>query len=166
MKNLWGIDLGGTKTEGVIIESVENPKIIHRLRIPTESYKGYDHIIRMVSTLVEMISSETGLKPDKIGIGTPGTVDPQLKSMKNCNTTCLNGMPLNQDLEKALSVSVVIANDANCLALSESRIGAAADILPGAEIVFGVISGTGVGGGIVVNGKVLNGLQGIIKNII
>ena len=100
MDKLWGIDLGGTKTEGVIIESVENPEIIFRKRIPTESEKGYEHILDRIFELVKMISTNTGIKPKKIGFGTPGVLDPCTQTMKNCNTTCLNGKPLKNDLEK------------------------------------------------------------------
>jgi len=81
--------------------------------------------------------------------------------MKNSNTTCLNGRPFGRDLENALGIPLVIANDANCFALAETRMGAVAEVLPDAEVVFGVIMGTGVGGGIVINGRVINGRHAI-----
>jgi predicted NBD/HSP70 family sugar kinase len=160
-QTLWGIDLGGTKTEGVILKSSHDPQVVRRLRIPTESSKGYHHIISRISKVVQMLTEESGITPQIIGIGTPGTLDPITQTLKNSNTVCLNGMPFKKDLEQALQLPVITANDANCFALAEARMGAVQDVLPHAEVVFGVIMGTGVGGGIVVNGKVLNGRQGI-----
>lgn len=93
---LWGIDLGGTKIEGVILESVEKPNVLARLRIPTESAKGYQHIISQVATLVQMLGAQTNLKPSTLGIGTPGTLDPVTQHLKNSNTVCLNGMPFKK----------------------------------------------------------------------
>jgi fructokinase len=158
---LWGIDLGGTKIEGVILhsEGISNP--IVRTRIDTESFKGYDHIINQIAALVEMMKEQSGLQPVEIGFGTPGVLDPILQTMKNCNSTALNGMPLKKDLEEKLGVSSVLANDANCFALAETRWGVVKEKCPDAQIVFGIIMGTGVGGGIVVNNHVWNGKHGI-----
>lgn len=154
---LWGIDLGGTKIEGVVLDPGRDEPIC-RLRIATEADHGYDHIIDRIGQLVELIEAESGLRrPPIIGIGTPGTVDPATGFMKNCNTTVLNGTPLPADVEKRLECEVRIANDANCFALAEARMGAGRE----ADVVFGVIMGTGVGGGVVVGGRVLNGAQGI-----
>lgn len=161
MKPLWGIDLGGTKIEGVVIESAEHPNVLARLRVPTEQSGGYDHIVGQIQKLIGMLESATGLKPERIGIGTPGSIDPPTQLLKNCNTTALNGQPLNRDLEAALGIPVMMANDANCFAVAEARFGAVRRKAPNAQVVFGVILGTGVGGGVVVNGKVINGLQGI-----
>jgi len=158
---LWGLDLGGTKIEGAILESRTNPRVLHRLRIPTESGKGYDHIVNQVAKLVEMLSAESGLKPTAIGIGHPGTLDPNTGTIKNANTTALNGRPFHLDLEKKLGASVRLANDANCFAIAEAMLGRVPHVLPNAEVVFGVILGTGVGGGWVIHGKVINGRQGI-----
>jgi predicted NBD/HSP70 family sugar kinase len=158
---LWGLDLGGTKIEGVILESRQNPKVLHRLRIPTESGKGYDHIVNQVVKLVDMLAAESGLKPAYVGIGHPGTLDPHTGAIKNANTTALNGRPFNVDLEKKLGVPVRLANDANCFAVAEALLGRVPHVLPNAEVVFGVILGTGVGGGWVIHGKVINGRQGI-----
>lgn len=158
---LWGIDLGGTKTEGVILESRSNPKVLHRLRIPTEAGKGYEHIVNQVVKLVEMLSTESGLKPASLGIGHPGTLDPQTGTIKNANTTALNGKPFNKDLEQKLGIPVRLANDANCFAVAEALLGRVPEVLSNAEVVFGVILGTGVGGGWVIHGKVINGRQGI-----
>ena len=160
-QHLWGFDLGGTKIEGVILESRKNPVVLHRMRIPTEAQQGYDHIIGQVHKLVEMLTADSGLQPKSIGIGHPGTLDPQTGLIKNANTTALNGRPFNVDLERVIGVPVKLANDANCFAIAEAMMGAAPDALPNAEVVFGVIMGTGVGGGLVVNGKVLSGRRGI-----
>ncbi len=161
MNPLWGIDLGGTKIEGVVIESKNNPKVLARLRVSTEQEGGYDHIIEQIQVLVGMLSKETGLSPNRIGMGTPGTLDPSTQRMKNCNTTSLNGMPLKKDLDAKLNIPFTLANDANCFAVAEARFGAAHDVAPDAEVVFGVIMGTGVGGGLVVHGKAINGKQGL-----
>ena len=158
---LWGIDLGGTKIEGVILSERENPEPLKRLRIPTEAKKGYDHIIQQVARLVEVLTAETGIKPQSLGIGTPGVLDPTTRTMKNCNTTCLNGQPLKRDLELALGISVRMANDANCFAIAETLLGAVKEKAPDAKTVFGVIMGTGVGGGLVVNGEMVKGRHGI-----
>ncbi|MFN0037269.1 MAG: ROK family protein [Saprospiraceae bacterium] len=158
---LFGLDLGGTKIEGAVLESRENPKPICRLRVPTEAAQGYQHIIGQVAKLVEMLHAESGLKPTSIGIGHPGALDPNTGVMKNANTTVLNGQPFNKDLEARLGVPVRLANDANCFAVAEALMGAVPEAMPNAEVVFGVILGTGVGGGWVVRGKVLNGRQGI-----
>lgn len=159
--NLWGIDLGGTKIEGVIINSSEDHSILFRDRIATEAEKGYHHIVSQITTMVDMMAAHAGYRPEQLGIGTPGTLDPQLGVMKNCNTTCLNGQPLKRDLEDKLDMKVYMANDANCFALAEARLGVVKEKFPQANVVFGVIMGTGVGGGLVVNGEVINGLQGI-----
>lgn len=161
MDLLWGIDLGGTKIEGVILESKSEPKVLSRLRIPTEQEHGYRHIIDQIVRLVDMLREESGQKPAYIGVGTPGALDPNTGLHKNSNTTCLNGMPLYDDLRKALGLPIRMANDANCFAIAEAKMGAVRQEAPDAEVVFGVIMGTGVGGGIVIDGKVLNGKQGI-----
>lgn len=158
---LFGLDLGGTKIEGAILESRQNPRVLHRLRIPTEADQGYDHIVGQVSKLVDMLAAEAGFRPESLGIGHPGALDPITGVMKNANTTALNGRPFNKDLEEKLGIPVRLANDANCFAVAEALMGAVPDALPQAEVVFGVIMGTGVGGGWVVRGKVLNGRQGI-----
>ncbi len=158
MEHLWGIDLGGTKIEGVVLDPSALDRPICRLRVPSESEKGYAHILSQIVKLCELLSSETGLPlPKRIGIGTPGVVDPKTGKLKNSNTQCLNGERLGADLEARLSVELVLANDANCFALAEALLGAGR----GFQTVFGIIIGTGVGGGIVVNGQVLHGCHGI-----
>jgi fructokinase len=158
---LWGIDLGGTKIEGAVLhsEGISNP--IVRMRIDTESFKGYHHIIHQIAKLVDKMKEQSGMQPAKIGFGTPGVLDPIFQTIKNCNSTALNGMPLKKDLEEKLGVPVVLANDANCFALAETRWGAVKEKCPNAQIVFGIIMGTGVGGGIVINNRVWGGKHGI-----
>ena len=107
------------------------------------------------------MQQQTGLTPHSIGFGTPGVLDPVLQTMKNCNSTALNGMPLKKDLENILGIPVVLANDANCFALAETHWGIVKEKFPDAAIVFGIIMGSGVGGGIVIDGKVWNGHHGI-----
>ncbi len=158
---LWGIDLGGTKIEGVILKSVENPEVLIRKRVPTEQQYGYKHILNQIDKLIGLMSEETGATPEIIGIGTPGTLDPNTQRLKNSNTTAFNGKPFKDDLEEILKIPIVMANDANCFALAETKMGAVKSHNIDAEVVFGIIMGTGVGGGVVVNGKIVNGRHGI-----
>jgi len=157
----WGIDLGGTKIECAILDQHDPTQIILRERIDTESIKGYDHIIAQVGRLIDSVSQKVGFRPTRLGFATPGVLDPASQTMKNCNTTSMNGQPMAVDLAKVVGCEVVLANDANCFALAEALLGAIQDINKEAQVVFGVILGTGVGGGLVVNGKVINGLHGI-----
>ncbi len=158
MAHLWGIDLGGTKIEGVILDPAVPEKPLCRLRVSTESDQGYPHIRAQISKLCRMMSAETGLPfPPRIGMGTPGVIDPRTDKLKNSNAQCLNGQFLGRDVESDQQTSFVLANDANCFALAEATLGAAR----GFPTVFGIILGTGAGGGIVVNGQVLNGCHGI-----
>jgi len=161
MGPIWGIDLGGTKIEGVVLEDKDHPKVLKRYRLPTERDKGYEHILLQMAKLVEVLSAEVGIKPSKIGIAHPGALDPTSQLLKNSNTTVLNGMPIKADLEDTLNVPVEMANDANCFAMAETKMGIVKEVVPDAEVVFGVIMGTGVGGGVVMNGKVWNGRHGI-----
>lgn len=158
---LWGIDLGGTKIEGAILESIRHPNPIVRTRIDTEAAKGYGHVLDQITRLVGEMERRSGLKPDAIGFGTPGILDPSLRTMKNCNSVILNGKPLADDLMHRLGVPVVLANDANCFALAETQWGIVSREAPGARMVFGIIMGTGVGGGLVVGGKIWEGRHGI-----
>ncbi len=158
---LWGIDLGGTKIEGVVIQKNPEFKIIDRQRLPTEASNGYDHILSQIQKLIDQISKTTGYRPDKLGIGTPGIVDQETHLIKNSNTLGLIGRPMKTDLESLLGIEVNMANDANCFAVAETLLGAVPEVTTNPEVVFGVIMGTGVGSGIVVNGKVINGKHGI-----
>jgi fructokinase len=120
---LWGIDLGGTKIEGVVLNSMDDPKVLVRKRIPTQQELGYAHILQQISKLINMMGQEISATPEKFGIGTPGALDPKSGCLKNSNTTCLNGKPFKSDLEKLIHVPVSIANDANCFALAEAKMG-------------------------------------------
>jgi len=157
---LWGIDLGGTKIEGAVLHA-KTHEVLFRDRIPTEAVNGYEHILHRISRMRDMMEKEVGARCEKLGIGTPGAIDPQSGLMKNSNSTALNKQPFHKDLQALLGIELKMANDANCFALAEAIMGAVPEQVPHAEVVFGVIMGTGVGGGIVVNGNVLNGLQGI-----
>ena len=108
-----------------------------------------------------MMKEASGLNPKAIGFATPGALDPQTQTLKNSNTVCMNGQPFKKDVEAKLSLPIFMANDANCFAIAEAKLGVVRDELPDAKVVFGVIMGSGVGGGIVVDGKVINGLHGI-----
>jgi len=158
---VWGIDLGGTKIECAVLSAADLTQVIARERIDTEASKGYEHIISQVARLVSRVSEQLGVSPKRIGFATPGVLNPASQTMKNCNTTSMNGRPMAADLTKALGVEVRLANDANCFALAETHLGAVKDVNPKAEVVFGIIMGTGVGGGLVVHGQVINGLHGI-----
>jgi fructokinase len=153
--------MGGTKIEGVILKSVEDPQVLFRDRVPTEADQGYEHMLDQVKKIVDMMQDKVGYKPDRIGFSTPGVLDPKLGTMKNCNTVAMNGRRMKEDIERVLGVKIEMANDADCFALAEARYGVVKDQFPDARIVFGVIMGTGVGGGIVVDGRAIVGLQGI-----
>ena len=158
---MWGIDLGGTKIEGIILKNQDQPEVLFRNRVPTEAEQGYGHILEQVGKIVEMMAASVGRKPDRIGFSTPGVLDPKLGTMKNCNTVAMNGQRMKDDLERVLGIQVELANDADCFALAEARYGVVKERYPTARVVFGVILGTGVGGGIVVDGRAIVGLQGI-----
>ena len=147
-----GIDLGGTKIEGIVL--APKGKIAKRLRVPTPK-KNFASVVGAIVSVVTQLETEANLPAGQtpIGIGTPGVLQPHTGTMKNCNSTVLNGEPLLAELCAQLGERVRLANDADCFALSEASDGAAA----GAANVFGVILGTGVGGGVVVNGKPLAG---------
>jgi fructokinase len=148
-----GIDLGGTKTE-IIALGVDGGELLRRrVETPKENYSG---ILETVATLVRDAEAELRDR-GSVGVGTPGSISRATGLLRGSNSVCLNGKPIKADLETLLDREVRITNDANCFALSEATDGAAA----GAEIVFGVILGTGVGGGIVVRGQVLTGPNAI-----
>ncbi len=157
----WGIDLGGTKIEGVVMSQRHPDSVIARHRIATEGWGGYEHILTRIKSLIDHLIEQTGDHPNAIGFGTPGTIDPSTGLLKNSNTLCLNQQPLANDLEKLLGVDVITANDANCFALAEYHLGAVSRDYPDARVMFGVIMGTGVGGGVVVDGKIIGGHHGI-----
>jgi fructokinase len=160
MDYLLGLDLGGTKIEGVIIHK-HTHEVLDRKRIATESQKGYDQVLTNICELISSLCNAHQLQFIKVGIGTPGTLDPLTNTMKNCNAEVLNGKLLKEDLEKLLGMNVNLSNDANCFAIAEYQLGVVPKKMKNAQVVFGVIMGTGVGGGLVVEGKVIGGRQGI-----
>jgi fructokinase len=143
-----GIDLGGTKIEGI---ALDGQRVLARRRIQAPR-DDYGNTIRAIGDLVNALQHETGQR-GSVGIGIPGAISTQTGLVKNANSVWLIGHPLDRDLERALGQPVRLSNDANCFALSEATDGAG----KGAHCVFGVIIGTGTGGGIVVNGHVLEG---------
>jgi fructokinase len=148
-----GIDLGGTKIEGIAI--ADDGGELGRRRVPTPR-EGYAAIVAAVVELVGTLERDLGQR-GTVGVGIPGALSPASGLVKNANTVCLIGHPLDRDLGSALARPVRVANDANCFALSEATDGAGA----GSQVVFGVIIGTGVGGGVVVDGRVLTGPHAI-----
>lgn len=149
-----GIDLGGTKIEGVVLRG--EAEVLLRKRVPTPAAQ-YGATLEAVARLVRELEQEAGAAGLPVGVGHPGALSPASGLVKNANSTCLNRMPLRQDLARLLGREPRLANDADCLALSEAFDGAAA----GARSAFAVILGTGVGGGLAVEGKLLAGPNAI-----
>jgi fructokinase len=147
-----GIDFGGTKIEAAALD--RDGAFLARQRVPTPD--NYADAIRAVADLIATVESEVG-HAASIGIGLPGSISPRTGVMRNANTRYLNGSSFKQDIEKAMGRPVRLANDANCLALSEAKDGAAA----GSPVTFAVIIGTGCGGGIVANDILIDGANGI-----
>jgi len=152
--NRIGIDLGGTKIEAILTD--ENYKTITRKRIPTNQSNGYTYILESIKTLVQELIEQSEEKAS-IGVCTPGALSLDSGLIKNSNTQCLIGKDLKNDLKKILQQNISIENDANCFALAESNLGAGKDH----NLVFGVIMGTGVGGGIIIDGKIHHGRTNI-----
>lgn len=150
--NRIGIDLGGTKTEGILLNEKLEP--IERKRVPTP-HNDYNAILNSIVDLISYLKTKTN--ESTIGICTPGAISKKTGLIKNSNTQCLIGMPLKEDLEKELEQKISMENDANCFAMAEAKMGAAKDY----NVVFGVIMGTGVGGGIIINGKIHQGRTNI-----
>lgn len=147
-----GIDLGGTKIEALAIDEQGEELIRHRVDTPRDDYKG---TVDAMVGLVHLLEAKTG-RTGSVGAGIPGSISEKTGLVKNANSTWLNGRPLDKDLSAALGREVRIANDANCLAVSEATDGAAA----GKHVVFGVILGTGCGGGVAIDGRVHAGPNG------
>ena len=137
-----GIDLGGTKIEGILID--EQFQVIKRERVPTRREQGYQAILSRIVKLAKSIIKDVPDLESPIGICTPGTIESETGLLKNSNTVCLIGKPIQDDMEREIGIPVVMENDANCFALAEATIGAAKKY----NVVFGVILGTGCGGGI------------------
>ena len=149
-----GLDVGGTKIE--VIALADSGDTLVRQRVATP-HGDYDATLSAISALVSDVEQRTGAGRASVGVAIPGTISAATGLVKNANSTWLNGRPLGQDLSHRLGRPVRLANDANCFALSEASDGAAA----GADTVFGVIAGTGTGGGLVVRGHVLVGANGV-----
>ena len=151
-----GIDLGGTKTEIIALDAEGRERLRQRERTPHEDYGA---IIDLIARLVHGAERECGVRAGsaRIGIGTPGSLSQATGLLRGSNSVCLNGMPVKRDLEARLGRPIAMANDANCFALSEATDGAGR----GAAVVFGVILGTGVGGGLVIDGRLLQGRNAI-----
>ncbi|RMW38198.1 MAG: ROK family protein [Nitrosopumilus sp.] len=152
MLSKLGVDLGGTKTEAILLDDSLN--VLERKRVPTPK-DNYSEIVNTVSKLVLEVSSNAS--DFSLGICTPGAISKKTGLIKNSNTQCLIGKPLKEDLEKKLKKNIAMENDANCFVTAESKMGAAKNF----DLVFGVIMGTGVGGGITVNGKLHSGRTNI-----
>jgi fructokinase len=150
-----GMDLGGTKIEGIVLD--DSSREIFRKRIETQQEGGYRHILSRIQGLYGELAQSIQKAPHTFGIGTPGAISPKTGLLKNSNTVCLNGQPMKADLGKLLGRKIEIQNDANCFAMAEALLGAGR----GNDLVFGVIMGTGCGGGIVHKGHVIVGRQAI-----
>ncbi len=164
MSSPWriGIDLGGTKIEAVVGRpTAEGFDVAWRRRVPTERERGYEHIVEATAALAREAACAVNARLEEVhvGVGMPGHVTRREGVVKNSNTTCLIGRPFQDDLSRALGRPVAFDNDANCFALAETLLGAARAHRDG--VVFGVILGTGVGGGVVFRGEVWSGPQGI-----
>jgi len=149
-----GIDLGGTKIEGILLDEKYNT--IQRKRIETHQENGYDFIVKSIISLVNELKEKTS-EETTVGICTHGVTNDNSGLIKNSNTQCLIEMPLKNDIENTLGYEIAMENDANCFALSESVLGSAKEH----DVVFGVIMGTGVGGGIVINSTLHKGRTNI-----
>ena len=147
-----GIDLGGTKIEGILLDDALS--VIQRTRVPTPK-ENYREIINQISSLVNELSHN--INDFTVGICTPGAISKQTGLLKNSNTQCLIGMPVKEDLQQKLGKKILMENDANCFAISEANMGCAKNY----SVVFGVIMGTGIGGGIVIDGKIHHGRTNI-----
>jgi predicted NBD/HSP70 family sugar kinase len=158
---IWGIDLGGSKIECAVLASADNPETLFRRRIPTQGDRGYRHVLGRIAGLIAEAGGETGLTPTAVGIGTPGSLDPDSGLLRGSNSQHLQHQPFHKDMEAILGVPVAIGNDANCFALAETRLGAVTELEQPVHVVFGIIMGTGVGGGLVVNGRLIPGANRI-----
>jgi fructokinase len=164
-----GIDLGGTKIEGAVLVrrraeadgATETFEVVARTRIATLADEGYEAVLARTAELVRCVAKEARVEPRSIpiGVGMPGSVTRRAGVVKNSNTACLNGRPFRDDFRKLAGNDVRFENDANCFAVAEARFGAGRE--QSAGVVFGVILGTGVGGGVIVRGRVWDGPQGL-----
>lgn len=163
-----GVDVGGTKIEVAVLARPSGSAlgdgkfhVLARRRVPTGRDRGYEAVLHTTAQCILDTAHEAGVDPMKtpIGVGMPGSITRREGLVKNSNTVCLNGRPFRSDLERVIGKTIRFENDANCFALAETVLGAGRAHAKG--IVFGVIMGTGVGGGIVISGKVWSGLQNL-----
>lgn len=151
-----GIDLGGTKTEAILLDQEDEE--LHRKRIKTPVSSGYESIVRCIYELIVHMADKIPINREyTIGVGIPGSINIDTQLVQNANTTCLNGMPIQRDLESLVMRKTEVQNDANCFTLAESLAGSG----NGYSFVFGIIMGTGCGGGICIDGKIRKGPHSI-----
>ncbi|GAB3726265.1 ROK family protein [Hymenobacter agri] len=160
-QNRWGCDLGDACIRGVILKSAQEPEVIYSMQLPTESEQGYEHVLGRVKLVVSAMQAAAGYAPIHLGVATPGTLVPRTGLLKNTNVNCLENRPLAADLAAQLGVEITTCNDANCLALAETRAGVVAARYPDAKIVFGILMDRGIGGGLIMSGQVVRGNNGI-----
>jgi fructokinase len=159
---LFGVDLGGTKIAACALKrpgagNGEQLELLAKIEVPTPKAAGYEAVLSGITEVINLVAAEVGVTPEIVGIGTPGVLDRHTGLLKNSNTLCLNGMPVLSDLQRVSGKRLLIENDANCFALAEAHFGASR----GSKLSFGIIMGTGVGGGLVIDGAVRYGAQGI-----
>ena len=152
-----GVDFGGTKIEAAALN--EKGDYVARVRVPNPG--AYEAAVEAVRHVVDEAEKQAGVTPRRVGLGMPGSISPKTGLTRNANSVWLNGKPFDKDVQKALGRDLRVANDANCFALSEATDGAGA----GAKAVIGVILGTGCGGGLVVNGQLIDGVNGVAAEL-
>lgn len=151
-----GIDLGGTKIEGIILD--DHLEEVYRTRILTDQEKGYEELLQKLKNMYFELCSKIDPHPHTFGIGTPGSISKQTGLVKNCNIVCMNGKNFTEDFENLINRKIIRQNDSNCFAFAESKLGAGKD----KKSVFGIILGTGVGGGYVYKDKLIPGRQSLM----
>jgi len=157
----WGINIGSTQVEAVLLDGLSRARPFRKMRVPLDPEQGYYYVLGQVHKLVEVLSADVGMRPDRIGVSTWGQLDPETKTLKNSGSQALDGKPLLSDLETYLGVPVRIENAANCLTLAETRFGVVTQIAPDARCILGLLIEDRVDGGIVLNGRIFSGRQGI-----
>ena len=148
-----GIDLGGTKIESAVLDLDNN--VLFRERVATQSHLGPEHILNQIDNIYNMASESIKNESHTLGIAAPGSLSKKTQLLRNSNTLCLNGLPLKLKIEEKLGKKIAIENDANCFSLAEASLGAGKEY----SCVFGIIMGTGCGGGFVFNKKLRTGPQ-------
>lgn len=160
-EEFWGVDIGGSKIEAIAFSDVEKPIIKSRMRVPTEHEQGYTHLLNQIKLALDLLQKQAGSMPTRVGVSVPGCIDWTTKKIKNSFILDLNGKNLGKDLQAIISAPVIIANDANCLTLAETKYGAVKSLAPNAKVVFGLLMSKGIGGGWMFNGHVFNGRHNI-----